>query len=308
MSIIASVFLCLKTINKIKLQISMTSFKKSSLTSSYLSQNERSRHFLGHLNKNWNLQNTSRYIYAVTGWKNILKESDSSKWSFQKPALSLLNGFLFQQIVLHSTSGKLFQSPKCSTICDLAFSTISCQSVVKVYSRKAIASFKLSKLSLLGAKTTLRSLTKLEFFYKFYFLGAAERSTFASINPQKEDTKTMPSGTARVLFPFDHSSFKTPFSQLLSKFSTQKLKAISWPGFSVCPAGRGLKTESAKKKLKKKLSIYKPSLNQKKDFLKLSSSTSTSLAVKNVFIFNELDSLGYDLFSNLVGFEITFVS
>jgi ribosomal protein L5 len=77
------------------------------------------------------------------------------------------------KIILHSSSGKFIQAPSNSAIVDLAFSTISCQTPAHVYSRKSIAGFKLTKSALLGAKTTLRALAKLEFYYKWYFLGAS---------------------------------------------------------------------------------------------------------------------------------------
>lgn len=282
---------------------------------------QRSSHFLGHLQKKWVAQNLRRYLLSLTGWKSCLKESffqllpnestdflatkttytlgstlsdgkaktKANNWkSFQTPFCwqnnkspsSILNCLNLHKIVLHSTSGKLYQSPKHCALLDLAFLTISCQTPTKVYSRKAVAAFKLSKLSLLGVKTTLRNLLKHEFFYKFYFLQASEHSPF--IEKAQHKVKPLP------LFP-----------DILTPLKSISLKSSLKHKFN--------KVVLAKNSLHFTLNkhIYNQKLMLKKNNSELS--FTTAVAIKNLFIFNELDSLDYSSFSNLTGFEIMLI-
>jgi hypothetical protein len=197
----------------------------------------RSRNFGGHLNKNWIERDLPRYQITYGCWKANEKKSNTKK------QVKVLNSYGLEKIILHSSSGRLLQSPSNSTTIDLAFSTVGCQTPTKVYSRKSIAGFKLSKFALLGAKTTLRNLAKYAFFYKFYFLGAGETNVTAM-------TK----------------QFRITFGE--QKFS-----------------GSALQTTQQQ-----------------------SSLSTISLPIKNVFLFNELDSLDYEVFSNMTGFEITFIN
>lgn len=187
----------------------------------------------------------------------------------------LFKSVLLDKIILHYNSGKLLQSPSNSTIIDLAFSTMACQTPTKVYSRKSIAGFKLSKFALLGAKTTLRSLAKYEFYYKFYFLGASQTLTNSATSTQA------------VSGP---PTENLPVKSLQKTLMTKALKA----------RGPGAKT---KQFLDQGRVIFKPLAFSKKTKL-----ISTAFAIKNVFVFNELDNLDYDAFSNLAGLEIQLVN
>nr|YP_025777.1 ribosomal protein L5 [Tupiella akineta]AAQ18736.1 ribosomal protein L5 [Tupiella akineta] len=228
----------------------------------------RSRNFVGHLNKNWIERDLPRYQLTFGGWQtNEDKKNNvnlpafvfpvgkvnkdlASSWKargFPKDAqkrLKVLNSYGLEKIILHSSSGKLLQAPSSSTTIDLAFSTVGCQTPTKVYSRRSIAGFKLSKSALLGAKATLRNLAKYDFFYKFYFLGAGETNVTAMTRQSR-----ITLGEQKLAAPYGLQSIQ-----------------------------------------------QQPNLS------------TTSLAVKNVFLFNELDSLDYDVFSNMAGFEIVFIN
>lgn len=200
----------------------------------------RSRNYGGHLNHFWVESHLPRYQLAYgalftdstsfahlrsPGRVELKSKTKNFEW------LKLLNYNYTQKILLHSNSGKFLQYPSSSAVTDLAFSTITLQSRIPVYSRKSVAGFKLAKGSLLGAKVTLRSLKKDEFFYKLYFLAAA--------------AKQVPLLPARDI--------------------------NDQPGTSS------------------------------------TSGLVLSFSVQNVFIFNELDSLDYDSFSNMPGLEIQFI-
>nr|AOC61548.1 ribosomal protein L5 [Gloeotilopsis planctonica] len=355
----------------------MTSFKAPISFSSTSQETivQRSSHFIGHLNKNWVMQNLPRYMLALSSWKNKIKTNDfqilpeesidssiasvnrrkssflsleskkalctsnqtfHKNWKYTQDPLefqnhfhrsSILNSLTLEKIVLHSTSGKLYQSPKSSCILDLTFSTLSCQTPTKVYSRKAIAAFKLSKYTLLGVKTTLRNTLKHEFFYKFYFLQAAENSSFTS--------KSQSQSKSSSLFPNVFEAFKSLASQNSLKHQSSKLssksrnslfdsnlpmdqaerfkgkfKAISFQKSNQNPVDKPKLLQNSKAFVKKglnhQLSVYNFSSKIKKNHEKVFSTS--AIAIKNVFIFNELDSLDYDLFSNLAGFEVMLVS
>jgi hypothetical protein len=214
----------------------------------------RSRNFGGHLNKNWIERDLPRYQITYGCWQANDKKSNNQLFPTkkQRKRVKVLNSYCLEKIILHSSSGRLLQSPSNSTTIDLAFSTVGCQTPTKVYSRKSIAGFKLSKFALLGAKTTLRNLAKYAFFYKFYFLGAGETNVTAM-------TK-----------------------QFRITFGEQKYISSSSLDFG---CGQKLRTMRQQSCL-----------------------STTSLPIKNVFLFNELDSLDYEVFSNMTGFEIAFIN
>lgn len=200
----------------------------------------RSHSFVGHLNKSWLKQDVPRYQINLEDCQANKSKSDRVKNASTNFAAFVVSqntrkkAYELEKITLHASSGKLLQFPNNSSVIDLAFSTIGCQTPTKIYSRKSIAGFKLSKSALLGAKSTLRNLAKYEFYYKFYFLGSSE-----------------------------------PKANLLAE------------------------------QFRITLGEQKHQLNKRK---------TTSLAIKNVFVFNELDNLDYDTFSNLTGFEIHLIN
>lgn len=77
---------------------------------------------------------------------------------------------LLDFIQIHATSGKLIQNPGFCLTLDLANTTICCQKPQKIISKKAVASFKLAKKTVLAVSTTLRNDSMLEFCYKWYFI------------------------------------------------------------------------------------------------------------------------------------------
>nr|AOC61507.1 ribosomal protein L5 [Rhexinema sarcinoideum] len=260
-------------------------------------------------------------------------------WQNYKKPSSILNSINLHKIVLHSTSGKLYQSPKHCALLDLTFLTISCQTPTKVYSRKAVAAFKLSKLSLLGVKTTLRNILKHEFFYKFYFLQAAEHSSFMSKAQQKITPLPL---FPDILTPLKNISFKSSLkhnfnkvaltkndlhftlNKHIDKAQNKKIKPTFVAGLNQTSAQSYFKKQelfknfptflysaywqSKEKKANKQtyMFVYKNKIKLKKN--NLGPFFTTAVAIKNVFIFNELDSLDYDSFSNLAGFEIMLIS
>lgn len=197
----------------------------------------RSHSFGGHLNKDWVNQDLRRYqlTYGSTIKESFQKIGELSNADSlnNKNWLTLFNCLGLKKITLHSNSGKLLSTPATGAILDLAFSTIGPQTPSKVYSRKSVAGFKLSKRSLLGVKATLRNIVKCEFYYKLYFLTAGEHR------------------------------MKSPVLK----------RNLSWGGYS---------SESS-------LPVGV-----------------TPLAIKNVFRFNELDTLDYESFSSISGLEIHF--
>lgn len=265
---------------------------------------DRSHSFGGHLNNNWITRDLPRYQLAYERlsadlFKNVkilqnlaatqqgvghllCKVGPTKLEAVNAVRYPLFKSVSLDKIILHYNSGKLLQSPSNSTIVDLAFSTIACQTPTKIYSRKSIAGFKLSKFALLGAKTTLRSLAKYEFYYKFYFLGSSSQTLANSAT----SSQTV-SGPRTENLPV----------KTLQKRQTNKTlaKIKAWVP--------GAKNRSKQFIDQAQGRLLKPLASSKKTKL-----ISTAFAIKNVFVFNELDNLDYDAFSNLAGLEIQLVN
>lgn len=200
--------------------------------------------FLGILNKRWITSDLCRYallydqnlaikIKSKLINNGFINNADTYKIVLKTEATErrLLNVLTLQKIVLHSNSGKLLVDPSNSSNIDLAFSTISCQTPSKIYARKNVSGFKLSKNALLGIQANLRCINAYEFFYKWLFIAASELKSNSKI----------------------HKNYKVL-------------------------------------KFKKKVN-----------------NINIIFALNNVFVFNELDSLDYHIFSNLSGFEIKYL-
>jgi hypothetical protein len=281
----------------------------------------RSRSFGGQLNKNWIERDLPRYQLAYGGWLISDKKVDSFDATLQSESVnnqkyikvlvndgSQMDSYGLEKIILHSSSGKLLQSPSNSAIIYLAFSTVSCQTPTKIHSKNSIAGFKLSKFALLGAKTTLRNLAKYDFYYKFFFLGASETSVTAMI---RQSRITLSNGKA-----WKRSRGETPWRKPSEASFSQKSFSAK-KSFLTLPSG---KAKARKTKIVKPLAkslepvFEKPTLgpcffDRKSEQKQQQHNLFTmSLAVKNVFLFNELDNLDYDAFSNMSGFEIVFVN
>jgi hypothetical protein len=265
--------------------------------------------FGGHLNKNWMDQDLPRYLLAYN--------SPTSSRELNSPGLcgksSLLDCLELKTLLLHSTSGKRLSSPSSGPIADLAFTTISCQTPKSVYSRKSIAGFKLNKSSLLGAKATLRKLAKYEFFYKLYFLGArfsnpllSTKKNFLPCLPIFSDhakacTKGASQGAEIKRKTRPLGSFLTFISlrnYLFTLNTLHKCKVCINANQGVASQGKGREQAKGNISTRKKVSLRRNSG---------SSLITASLAIKNSFLFNELDILDYDSFSKVGGFEIVFI-
>ena len=214
-------------------------------------------------------------LYGSTCYKKNLQNGYDNENALSKIRSNILYDLNLDKIILHSSSGKLLRTPSDCAIIDLAFSTISSQKPKLLYSRSSIAGFKLTQKALLGAMVTLRGLSKLEFYYKWFFLGAGEPYKF-SLN--KQNTSFF--GTTKHAGA-DQQKRKREGFPLKKKINQNFDKTTTTLGFHFLG--------------KRAKSFKKPQLS------------STSTAIKNVFVFTELDKLDYDSFSNMVGFEIQFI-
>ena len=223
----------------------------------------RSHSFGGHLFfKNWVNHDLRRY--QLTYGSIIFTEQNNPNADARRNDLNLIynNNWLnlfhiigFSQLTLHCSSGQILKTPSMGAILDIAFSTITGLAPTKVYSRKSIAGFKLSKHNLLGVKNTVRNVEKFLFYYKLYFLTAGLKPLV----------------------------LKPPFeTSLILKNKTLQQRRLEIPSSFLADLRNSLNPN-----IKKRV---------------------PSLAIKNVFCFNELDSLDYELFSSIKGFEVNFGS
>ena len=160
--------------------LSKTRLLTGKLTAHLTKSSSHAKLFGGQLNKNWINKDLRRYNqnlnlglspFALSKLIAHATNSEILNTKKSRESTNLLSYLFVDKIILHSSTGKLLQTPSGSAVISSAFSTIACQTPTKVYSRKSVSGFKLSKSSLLGAKTTLRNLAKLEFYYKWFFLG-----------------------------------------------------------------------------------------------------------------------------------------
>lgn len=259
----------------------------------------KSRSYGGHLTKNWVKQDLPRFAQLMA---DKTTRSKISIFSFARQ----------KKIIMHSSSCKVMQSNSFyPTVIDLAFSTIGCQTPTAVYSRKSIAEFKVAKDSIVGSKTTLRSLLRYDFYYKLYFLAAAiklspqEPSTtpeYAGKNehifPGAQDTKDF---TTRNFLESINSSTNGFIREKNNKNNLQWLLKISFPFSLLSPKGK--QRLKGKEKAPTEYNIRSEDTINKRDSQRQPAS---QVAVNNVFLFNELDCLEYETFDRMPGFEIQF--
>jgi hypothetical protein len=230
------------------------------------------------------------------------------------------------------------------TVIDLAFSTIGCQTPTAVYSRKSIAEFKVAKDSIVGSKTTLRSLLRYDFYYKLYFLAAAiklspqEPSTTPEYAGKNEHSQRTCKATI-IVIPQETKDFttrnflesinsSTSFIreknnknnlQWLLQTTPKRVKQRLFPvGGKVAlrPKGKFFnfqlkKTFLGKAPTEDTINTDSVMLKPSGDALRLGNSqrqpaSGQGFAVNNVFLFNELDCLEYETFDRMPGFEIQF--
>jgi hypothetical protein len=279
----------------------------------------KSRSYGGHLTKNWVKQDLPRFAQLMA---DQTTRSKISIFSFARQ----------KKIIMHSSSCKVMQSNSFyPTVIDLAFSTIGCQTPTAVYSRKSIAEFKVAKDSIVGSKTTLRSLLRYDFYYKLYFLAAAiklspqEPSTTPEYAGKNEHSQRTCKATIIVIPQeryFTTRNFlesinsSTSFIreknnknnlQWLLQTTPKRVKQRLFPvGGKV--ALRPIGGKVALRPFGK--APTEDTINTDSVMLKGNSqrqpASGQGFAVNNVFLFNELDCLEYETFDRMPGFEIQF--
>lgn len=258
----------------------------------------RSHSFGGHLNKNWVNQDLRRYqlTYGSTLKTTPPKKGPDVDSLNNNNWLTLFNCLGLKKITLHASSGKLLSSPAMGAILDLAFTTIGGGlAPAKVYSRKSIAGFKLSKYSLLGVKATLRNIVKCEFYYKLYFLTAGDQNLKS--RPPKSNVYWGGAPREDRLY-----RFRSSLNPTIEPYCTSKglnLTGVTKKAASPFEQSKQALIQAARRAaVKQGFSVEGPMQSLPVSI--------TSLAIKNVFRFNELDTLDYESFSSISGFEIHF--